>query len=477
MMFLALRNLVRHWTHSLLLIGLFGLTFGVFLLGNSLLRTSDRTLTTLFQTSVTGDYVLAQTTDLSMSLFGTNTPTLENYVSIPLLTQPLVLREGLAQQEEVEMVSFLLSGGVLVDIAGYRQNHPAFGVDPRTYFSVLPGITLVEGTYLQDGAPGIMITQSLAHTIQQGQGRAPVPGDPVLLTYGRDERFRIRSVPLVGIFRYPNSHETLDPLVLVDSRTLADLFSIQTRVFQDSFSTDGPLNSQDLDLLFSDDEFLAPTPEEQSGQSLADQLLSQVLSVAPEASVSGSQPQNLDAHFVLVKGPLTPSVQELATSVGAQILPWRQAAGQSALFVLLLQTVFNGGFLLFTLVVIFGTANLVVISTYRRSREIGTLRALGIDDRQVRNLFILEHLLLALFAGLLSLVASGLVVVLVNSRQLALPNTLLRTMLGGPTLHLAIDPVVGFFALGMLLFIAVASSYLPVARANRTPIIQLVRGL
>ncbi|MEL6349748.1 MAG: FtsX-like permease family protein, partial [Myxococcota bacterium] len=57
-----------------------------------------------------------------------------------------------------------------------------------------------------------------------------------------------------------------------------------------------------------------------------------------------------------------------------------------------------------------GIANTVIMSTYERIREIGTLRAMGMRPSDVRAMFLIESGLMGLFAGLLGALVGAVVV-------------------------------------------------------------------
>jgi ABC-type lipoprotein release transport system permease subunit len=140
--------------------------------------------------------------------------------------------------------------------------------------------------------------------------------------------------------------------------------------------------------------------------------------------------------------------------------------GQFKQFMLGLRIVSTLLGLILMIVVIIGILNTLAIAIRERTREIGTLRAIGMQRRKVLWLFLLETALLG-FSGCASgaLVASGIAAAL-NAAGIALPEAA-QVFLAQDTLHFLLDPRA--IAGNVLLFagITVAASILPAVRAAR----------
>lgn len=191
---------------------------------------------------------------------------------------------------------------------------------------------------------------------------------------------------------------------------------------------------------------------------------------APGAGAAGS------AHFLLLRGRDTEAVRETAARFGAQVLTWRQAAGQSALLARLLQIVFNGGFALFVIAVALGATNIVLISTYRRTREIGTMRAIGTDDRRLAGIFALEHLLIAGAGWAAGVAATTGLSAVIAGREITVGNRLIAMLLGGEVLRLPVDLLSVVLCLALVMLVVAAAVLLPLSGIIRKPIIAAVRG-
>ena len=477
MLFLALRNIRRHSAHALLLGILFALSSFLFISGNSLLLHSNRVLRSLFTTTITGDLVIASKNDESISIFGSNIPAIGELVPIPLLKQKDALIEEIQKLPAVEKVTPLVSGIALMDVNDWRRTVPVFGIEPATYFSLLEGVKITAGRILKQNERGVMLSETQLERIAQETGRSVALGDEVLFTTGGGMSFRIRGVPLVGVFAYPVSIDYVDQIALLDAVTLRVLNSIQYRItgaVPETGADTTPSNAADLDLLFGtvppDGEIVEPT-EGESMSLTVDDVLSRV------HSVSGDQPAAFEGsvHFFLVRGKATDELNLLADRYGAEVLSWREAAGQAALLALLLQVLFNGGFVLFVLAAGLGSMNIVFISTYRRTREIGTLRAIGTEDRVVRGIFIAEHLVIGILGWLTGSGAAYVLSAVLSGIEIVVSNPLIAMLLGGQGITFPIDTVSGLICLAVVFCIVAASVGLPLSRIMRLPIVESIR--
>ena len=116
-------------------------------------------------------------------------------------------------------------------------------------------------------------------------------------------------------------------------------------------------------------------------------------------------------------------------------------------------------------VVVLASANTMTMSVFERTREIGTLLAIGMERRQVRGLFLAEGLLMGLGGSLVGAVASLLIRAAINAAQITLPPPPGAT--SGGVLNVELIPVA--FLVGFVLMTAtlLAASWWPARRAAR----------
>jgi len=493
MVFLALRNLIRHAAHSILLIALFALASFLFISGNSFLSHSNQMLQKLFTGNITGDAVIAAKTDTSLSIFGSNTPAIGEFIPIPILEKSEELMQAIEAQPDVKAVAPILSGAAVMEVSGFsmrRRMIPLFGIEPDEYFSVLKNLECVDGRLLKKEEKGAMLTENLVNRIEKETGKQLGLGSEIIFTTGKNHRFRIRAVPLVGTFRYPVSMEYVNNIALVDSATVRELNDIQRNIIKVRTKNEGPRNVSEVDSLFSNqnksNENAGNVQESASeiseGGITAEKVLERVKKKENRQDTAGKKKLLNEVHFLLIRwandGHLNMSnIENIAQKYGADLLSWRKAAGQSALLALLLQLVFNGGFGLFVLAVILGATNIVLISTYQRTREIGTLRAIGAEDNTVRRIFLVEHIVMGVLGWLLGLVGSVVLSIYIALQEIIISNQLLAILLGGRQLFIPVDIPTVFISLIVVIGIVGLSVLFPLSQVMRKPIVEAIRNL
>jgi ABC-type lipoprotein release transport system permease subunit len=119
-------------------------------------------------------------------------------------------------------------------------------------------------------------------------------------------------------------------------------------------------------------------------------------------------------------------------------------------------------------IVVVGIMNTMWIAVRERTREIGALRAIGMQRSSVRRMFMLESLLLGLGGTVIGVVIGGGVAAFLNSRRLNIP-TGMQLFLMSDRLHLAVEPGALVFAVGLITVISVVAAIYPSVRAARLP--------
>jgi putative ABC transport system permease protein len=120
-------------------------------------------------------------------------------------------------------------------------------------------------------------------------------------------------------------------------------------------------------------------------------------------------------------------------------------------------------------IVFLSTFNATLMSVTERTREIGTLRALGARSRRVTTGFVFEGALLGLASAVGGALLSLLITLIVNLAEIHMPPP--PGMAKGIVIHVQVIPIVYMLAaLAMVVTLAMAS-FLPARRAARAPIV------
>jgi ABC-type lipoprotein release transport system permease subunit len=121
-------------------------------------------------------------------------------------------------------------------------------------------------------------------------------------------------------------------------------------------------------------------------------------------------------------------------------------------------------------IMVAGIMNTLWIAIRERTREIGTLRAIGMQKFGVARLFLLEASMLGVFGALVGVALGALVTWLINSANIHVPTSV-QLFLMRDTLRLAVEPATLVFSVVMIAFVTGAAAIYPAIRAaSRKPV-------
>jgi len=476
--FLALRNITRNIKDRAVIVLLIAIITFIFFTGNSVIDNINRNIRGIFIDSLTGDIVLQKTGAVTMNLFGANVPVIEDLFVIPVLPVYDEAVKIAAGVPGIEGITSQVSGKAVLDVSDVREPALLAGIDASSYFSLFPGIFLEEGRFLMAGEYGAMITAERARRIEERSGQRPQTGMPLLLTSVGPSGFKIRKVPLVGIFNYQNPGQFMNEIVLVDPQTVRVLNSIQIATETETKDTLINFDSSDFDDIFGEAFAIEAEPEEEFSVDILHSLLS-----------SSNKDTNIwqtggDWNFIILrlKEGFSPNavIRELNKKFkpyGIMAVNWRLASGTSSILVLLVMALFNSGIFLICVSGVIAIVNILLISVFRRVREIGTLRAIGASDVYIRSLIYTENLLSALIAGLIGVFAGLVFIQEVNSLGLIINNDLLASILNGRILRIGFTGHIVFYSFSIAVILGLAATVYPIETAVRIkPVVAVQRG-
>jgi ABC-type lipoprotein release transport system permease subunit len=462
--FMVLRNIARNKKNSAIVALLIAVIAFLFFIGNSIIGKSNQGIRQAFVYSLTGDVVIEKKGGVTMNLFGANTPVIDEYFVTPTLPAYDAVMQIVSGENGIAGVTSQVSGKAVLDFLGIRESVLLCGIDTATYFTLFSGINLEQGRFLQAGEYGAMITADRASRIEQKSGQYPQMGDPLLLTSGGTAGFRIREVPLVGIFTYQNPGQFMNEIVLTDPQTVRALNSIQVASSADVELGDDKtslLNANPDDLF---NEQFSVSQDDGEGSFSVDFLEGYLSETRENVSITGG-----DWHFIIIRLNEGVSSSAFITSINKKIesydvtaVDWRIAAGISAVLLLFIQALFNTGIFLVCVAGIITAINILLISVFRRTREIGTLRAIGASDTYIGSMVLLENIVLAVIAGAIGIAGGFLFMRWANSLSIPISNELLVSLLGGEVLALEFLPGVAGLSFGLAVVLGLIASLYPI---------------
>lgn len=474
------RNIARNKKNSALIIFLITIIIFLFFIGNSVISRSNMSVRHAFINSLTGDVVLQAKTDVTMNLFGANTPVIDTFFTIPVLPAFDIVIEMIKQEEGIAGITSQVSGKAFLDIYNVREPVLLCGADMDTYFSMFPGIILEEGRYLSSGESGAMITMERALRIENQSGIFPKIGDPLLFTSGGELGFRIREVPLTGIFSYKNPGQFMNEIIIIDPQIVREFNSIQvaTSSHITELSEDAIMFlDMDINDIFGEEIlFNANESTEDFSADFLTAFLSETRDEENVELVGG------DWNFIILRLNENISHRSFISSINKKLDPyrivavdWRVAAGTSAILLLMIQALFNAGIFLVCVAGVITVINILLISVFRRTREIGTMRAIGASDIYICSLILRENLILTLFSGIIGILGGFLFILLINSFDFYIQNNLIASLLGGHILSLEFIPQIAFLSFILAILLGIIVSIYPIYITIRIEPIEAVR--
>jgi putative ABC transport system permease protein len=479
--YLVLRNIAGNKKNSAIVALLIAVITFLFFIGNSVIGKSDLGLRRAFVQSLTGDVVLEAKADVTMNLFGANTPIIDTFFTIPPLPAYDAVMDIVRAQEGIAGLTSQVSGKAYLDLLEVREPVLLCGIDADSYFPLFQGINIEEGRFLASGEYGAMITVERAKRIEAQSGQYPRIGIPLLLTSGGEVGFKIREVPLVGTFSYANPGQFMNEIVIIDPQTVRVLNSIQVASAQDvELGEDAlALLNANTDDIFSD-IFTVHENETAMEEFSADKLKSFLTENKTEENVNLS---GGDWNFIILKLEKNKNARSFISSLNKKLKPfgvtavdWRIAAGTSAILLLLIQALFNIGVFLVCVAGIITVINILLIGVFRRTREIGTLRAIGASDMYIASLVLQENLVLTAFAGAAGILGGVLFIKWINSLSMIIPNELIASLLGGDVLNLGLIPSIAVMAFILAVTLGIVVSIYPINITVRVEPMEAVRN-
>jgi len=439
---LVLRNLQRNWRRLRPLVLVLALTFAALFVANSVFFEANLQFSRAFRENLSADLSLSpsQAGD-GFTLFGGTALLVGDLRVPPIIPSSETLFTTLAQIPSVSSFSGLITQTAQLRHGGYSRLQTLFGVDFSSYTQLFPSLELVSGAFPGPNEAGVLLQEHQFVAMNP----APEIGDMLLFSTTDGTSFTLRESPFVGVFRYPVADPLLDSIVLLDAPTARSLAGYVA----------APLETADLDanqteLLFSDLDDLFSTVEEseiepESTQSLAEKTEA-LLASQDDRVLQARSTQEGAWNFILLR--LTPGADpaDFRRDVGSVLSTnelltrdWRSTIGGNVLIVWYLQVLVNAGLAFVALGSAIITMNALVLSVLERTREIGTLRALGAQQTFVGSLIFWETVLVVVLSALFGLGLGALILGWVNTQGYIPSNTYLQLLFGG-------EPLTGIFS-------------------------------
>ncbi|URA09723.1 ABC transporter permease [Thermospira aquatica] len=302
--------------------------------------------------------------------------------------------------------------GKNIQVAGFWR-------DEKRFQKLSNEITIIKSEKdLDFRRKGILIPETLARSLRR------MPGEVLNLRYlSRFEGWKTVSLPINAIY----SSRSLPELVLVNEKDFFQTF--QALPSRDIMVTNLPLTNTDF---FCTEWYLLPRPK-------SDQDITMFY-------------EDLKKNPIYADKILVSTLYE-STSSFLQFL-----SGINMVSLIFASFLF--------LIVMVGLANSLRMTIRERTREIGTLRALGMQQKDVRRLFLMEVELLMTFAGLAGILLGALIVTIICAIPMKNEGMLMMFLVNN-RLQLSLDWGWNLFCLFFVLLLGFITAAGPSRRASR----------
>lgn len=492
---IAFRNMWEHRAKSLIIGSFIALGVIILLIGNSLLDSSKIGVQKAFIENFTGDVMVYGPSAQAVSVFGEGgedqsgeIPTIPDYEKVQAHLAELTNIRAYASMSVAYGLLTLDATEEVQDVVNSEeeQNGPpitiVFGVEGDRYFSMFPSVELEEGAFIKPGEPGIMLSRGQLEKLEKRFKKALHVGDRVLVTGFGTQNFKIRELPITGIYKRSLSSSLPDFLSFTDidsARVLGGLTLGANEAAQISEAEKSLLAIGNTDDLFSDDMI----DSVQTGTVNLDAITESLSSSAERERLN--QADTGAWHFILIRldnpGLASFFIKDLNSwfqqeGIDAHATNWQGAAGTYGKFSDIVRIVFIIAILLVSVVAVIIMMNTLVISVIERTSEIGTMRALGAQRQTIRRLFLAETLSLTAVFGFIGALLSFILVTILNTLHISAgDNGLLVLLFGGEVLHLSPAPRAFISSVFLVFIVGYLAHLYPVSLALKIPPVKAIQ--
>ena len=493
---IAFRNLKEHKVKTLIIGILIALGIAILMVGNSFTDTIKKGIEKNYIENYTGNIFIASSKIESPSLIFSeelleSTPkTLPNFSSIQTYVE---------NQPEVTGTTGQINGVVMGKWNELGKSIMVlFGVESTSYQKLFPtGINLTEGTFLEEGESGIVLSKAVADMFMRSAGTDIHVGDSILLTTMNNvSGTKIREVAIKGIHDYGDASFDLSLVCFIDQETLRILNGMVLNTADSlklSIEESSSLGNLDEDSLFglaspSEENFFAVSDlvEDDFGfRDAANDWVDVLGDTSQRAALNETDPNAW--NYLLVKVADTNMEKKVINTlntyfsdnnIDAKAWNWIDGAGMSAKLADMLSIVFNVLLFVIAIVAVIVIMNTLVISVSERYGEIGTMRAIGAKKNFVRQMISLETLMITLIFGIIGVVIGVIIILILGGVGIQSSNQFMQILLGGDVFHPMVSGMAIVVSLITVSIVGLIASLYPVSVALKiSPLEAMNKGI
>lgn len=421
---------------------IFFISFAVFLfcISNALFDSTEEGVQASYISSFTGDLVIRSNKSGQNSLFGDETPITGELTKVDFLFPYNNLIEYLESLPEIENFTEQISCLVAMEYGGSRDPMYLFGVDGNNYLNLMSSVHLISGEPYIPGNKGVMISAYTANSLGAGLG------DTIQFTVSDGPYLRIRASTITGIYDYDIKNEIYKRFILIDPFTVRSLLDVSDgnsliEVEKDkAFLLDDDLDldeiffeSEDVDFVLSDNndsysEVALDTEFEENNNIFISEVDSGttwnniIIRLSPGNNAK-KVIRKLNKYFKNNEWPL-------------EATDWRHAAGSTALYLHWMRIIINIGIFIILFAGFIIVNNTLIVNVLDRTKEIGTMRAIGARKRFISAQCMVETFIMTISSGLLGTFWGIIFCFFINKIGIAFSNSFLVQLFGSDSLQI-----------------------------------------
>ena len=476
---LALKNVVSR--RSSLVIILF-ITFAVslFCLANAVFDSTEQGVQTNYVASFTGDFIIRPKSKFQQSLFGDETPVTGELTTLSTIVPYEKITQTIEAMPEVSGTTGQISGAAMAERSDGANRVPAyvFGVEGEPYLSLMKSIHLLRGKPYEHGQRGVMLCSQMAEKLGVDVGST------VQFIVSDGPNYKIRAADVTAVFEYEIYNEIFGRFVIADPITIRSLLGI-TEVF----SSESYNLSEEATNLFTENNDFSDFDDLFDDVSDYEEALIQADSSDAEEIVTETTAEDLSEstswNYLIVRlndAKDTKRIMKKGSRIfrknswPVQVADWRHAAGSTALYLFWMRKIFNIGIVIVLAAGFIIVNNTLVINILDRTREIGTLRAIGAKKRFISLQCMTENLILTITSGILGVLAGHIGTHFINKANIVLHNSFLVQLFGAEAIsvHVSSGNVIKLFIL--VLALALLGWIYPVINALKVSPVDAISG-
>ena len=449
----AFKNIISRKS-SIVIVLFVAFSIAILVMANAIFDGTRSGVEKTFSDNFTGDIVIRPHAQFPMSLFGDETPITGEFSELPQLIPYLDIFEYVQKCPFIDKAVPQITGQAVLRVNDRNIPGYFFGVEGEPYIKLMEGIRILEGEPFSQDDDALMLSASVVERINEECGVRVNVGDQIQMASFTGTSYALRAARLAAIYEYSVHNDLQDKIILVSPAILRVLIglgsteidpalftnensglleTVESGSIDDLFNDAGDFDSDDFlfdDVIVSEEILENASDANSFAESLSDENEETIWNYIVCSVPNGVSPKQVIRR-------LNRAFEKFEWTV--QAVDWRAAAGMMAQYIYWIRLIFNIG-----LLVIIGTGyiivnNTLVIAALDRTKETGTLRAIGASRRFVAAEYLLETLMLTLTAGILGCVIGVIGNSFLSGGTVTFTNSYLIQLFGGETLNTVIS--------------------------------------